>query len=91
MKVSPQHRILFRGARAEMLFGAAAVLVAATHLTGLATVEQVLPYGVIAVCVKRESPKASLIKPLRAFFGWVSAESPRGLDERLVQIKRKRL
>jgi Ca2+-binding RTX toxin-like protein len=39
MTVSPQHRMLIEGARAEMLFGEAEVLVAATHLTVLAGVE----------------------------------------------------
>lgn len=46
MKVSPQHRMLVEGARAEMLFGEAEVLVAATHLTGLAGVEQKLTAGI---------------------------------------------
>ncbi|MEO8244455.1 MAG: Hint domain-containing protein, partial [bacterium] len=45
MMVSAQHRMLVEGARAEMLFGEAEVLVAATHLTGLPGVEQVLPMG----------------------------------------------
>ena len=49
MKVSPQHRMLVEGWRAEMLFGEAEVLVAATHLTGLAGVEQVLTGGVTYV------------------------------------------
>ncbi len=35
MEVSPQHRMLFTGARAEMLFGHHEVLVAAVHLVGL--------------------------------------------------------
>jgi hypothetical protein len=39
MAVSPQHRMLIEGARAEMLFGEAEVLVAAAHLTVLAGVE----------------------------------------------------
>ena len=46
MLVSPQHRMLVDGARAELLFGAAEVLVAAVHLTTLPDVDQVLPYGV---------------------------------------------
>ena len=46
MLVSPQHRMLIEGARAEMLFGEDEVLVAATHLTVLAGVEQVLTRGV---------------------------------------------
>lgn len=45
MQVSPQHRMLVEGARAEMLFGDAEVLVAATHLTALSGVEQVMPTG----------------------------------------------
>ena len=49
MKVSPQHRMLVEGWRAEMLFGEAEVLVAATHLTGLPGVEQVLTGGVTYV------------------------------------------
>ncbi len=35
MTVSPQHRVLFAGLRAELLFGAAEVLVPALHLLGL--------------------------------------------------------
>jgi hypothetical protein len=35
MLVSPQHRMLIEGSRAEMLFGEAEVLVAASHLIGL--------------------------------------------------------
>lgn len=46
MKVSPQHRMLIEGARAEMLFGEAEVLVAATHLTALDGVEEKLTAGV---------------------------------------------
>ena len=44
--VSPQHRMLLEGARAELLFGDAEVLVAATHLTSLAEVNPVLARGV---------------------------------------------
>ena len=40
MMVSPQHRMLMAGSRAEMLFGEAEVLVAAIHLTALPGVEQ---------------------------------------------------
>jgi Ca2+-binding RTX toxin-like protein len=39
MTVSPQHRMVIEGARAEMLFGEPEVLVAATHLTFLPGVE----------------------------------------------------
>jgi hypothetical protein len=39
MTVSPQHRMVIEGARAEMLFGEPEVLVAATHLTSLPGVE----------------------------------------------------
>ena len=46
MKVSPQHRMLMMGARAEMLFGEAEVLVAATHLTALPGIETRLTAGV---------------------------------------------
>ncbi len=46
MMVSPQHRMLIEGARAEMLFGEPEVLVAATHLTALPGIEQVMTYGV---------------------------------------------
>ena len=49
MKVSPQHRMLIEGWRAEMLFGEAEVLAAAIHLTSLAGVEQVLTSGVTYV------------------------------------------
>lgn len=46
MKVSPQHRMLIEGARAEMLFADPEVLVAAAHLTVLPGVEQKLTAGV---------------------------------------------
>jgi hypothetical protein len=44
--VSPQHRMLMDGARAEMLFGEPEVLVAATHLVGLPGVERLPPVAV---------------------------------------------
>ncbi len=44
--VSPQHRMLIEGAAPEMLFGESEVLVAATHLTALPRVAQILPAGV---------------------------------------------
>jgi Ca2+-binding RTX toxin-like protein len=40
MLVSPQHRMLIEGVRAEMLFGEAEVLVAALHLVGLPGITQ---------------------------------------------------
>lgn len=43
MLVSPQHRVLIEGARAEMYFGESEVLVPAKHLTGLAEVTRALP------------------------------------------------
>ncbi len=43
MLVSPQHRILVEGARAEMLFGEAEVLVPAKHLLDKEGVARVLP------------------------------------------------
>ena len=43
MLVSPQHRLLIEGPRAEMYFGDSEVLVPAKHLTGLAEVTRVLP------------------------------------------------
>lgn len=46
MKVSPQHRMLIEGARAEMLFGETEVLVAATHLSALPGVAVRLTAGV---------------------------------------------
>ena len=46
MLVSPQHRMLMGGARAEMMFGEPQVLVAALHLTALPGVEQVLTRGI---------------------------------------------
>lgn len=51
LMVLPQHRMLVAAARAEMLFGTGEVLMAALHLTGLAGVEQVLPTGVIYLCL----------------------------------------
>jgi Ca2+-binding RTX toxin-like protein len=43
MLVSPQHRVLIEGARAEMYFGESEVLVPAKHLTSLAEVTRALP------------------------------------------------
>ena len=43
MLVSPQHRVLIEGARAELLFGEAEVLVPAKHLVGKADIGRVLP------------------------------------------------
>jgi Ca2+-binding RTX toxin-like protein len=43
MLVSPQHRVLIEGARAEMFFGETEVLVPAKHLTGLAEVTRAVP------------------------------------------------
>ena len=43
MMVSPQHRVLMEGARAEMFFGESEVLVPAKHLTNLAEVTRALP------------------------------------------------
>ncbi|NEY88832.1 Hint domain-containing protein [Tabrizicola oligotrophica] len=40
MQVSPQHRMLISGPKAELLFGEHEVLVAARHLVGLAGIEQ---------------------------------------------------
>lgn len=40
MMVSPQHRMLLNGARAEMLFGEREVLVAALHLVGLPGIDR---------------------------------------------------
>lgn len=40
MMVSPQHRMLITGARAELLFGENEVLVAAKHLVGMPGIEQ---------------------------------------------------
>jgi hypothetical protein len=46
MLVSPQHRMLLSGPRAEMLFGEAEVLVAALHLVNETTITQVRPTSV---------------------------------------------
>ncbi|TAG19065.1 MAG: hypothetical protein EAZ40_10885, partial [Rhodobacterales bacterium] len=43
LRVSPQHRVLVEGARAELMFGEAEVLVAAKHLLGQAGVTRALP------------------------------------------------
>ena len=46
MRVSPQHRVLLEGARAEMLFGEAEVLVAAIHLVGYCGIRQEMTPGI---------------------------------------------
>lgn len=43
MLVSPQHRMLLAGPRAELLFGEHEVLAAATHLVGTPGIERVMP------------------------------------------------
>lgn len=43
MMVSPQHRVLIEGAKAEIYFGEGEVLVPAKHLVGLAEVARALP------------------------------------------------
>jgi Ca2+-binding RTX toxin-like protein len=43
MLVSPQHRVLIEGAKAEMYFGESEVLVPAKHLVGTAEVTRALP------------------------------------------------
>lgn len=43
MMVSPQHRVLIEGARAELLFGDSEVLVPAMHLEGCADATRVVP------------------------------------------------
>ncbi len=42
-QVSPQHRLLLSGPRAELLFGEHEVLVAAIHMTGMVGIDQVYP------------------------------------------------
>ncbi len=46
MNVSPQHRMLFTGPRAEMLFGEHEVLIAAIHLVGQPGVDRITPLQV---------------------------------------------
>ncbi|MGO4909320.1 Hint domain-containing protein [Pseudorhodobacter sp. W20_MBD10_FR17] len=46
MTVSPQHRMLLSGSRAEMMFGEAEVLVAAVHLVNDKTITQIRPQSV---------------------------------------------
>lgn len=52
--VSPQHRMLIEGGRAEMLFGEAEVLVAALHLVGLPGIKTVFLPGLTYVHVMFE-------------------------------------
>lgn len=47
LRVSPQHRLLFTGPRAELLFGEQEVLVAAIHLVGHAGIKQVTPESIV--------------------------------------------
>ncbi|PQO24467.1 hypothetical protein C2I36_02180 [Rhodobacteraceae bacterium WD3A24] len=51
MEVSPQHRMLFAGGRAELLFGAREVLVPAKHLVGRPGITRVAGRGVTYVHV----------------------------------------
>ena len=46
LMVSPQHRMLVSGPRAQLLFGDAEVLVAATHMVGMTGVQRVYPRGI---------------------------------------------
>jgi hypothetical protein len=46
MMVSPQHRMLVTGARAELLFGEYEVLVAATHMVGSEGISRAQPAAV---------------------------------------------
>ncbi len=55
MRVSPQHRILIEGSRAEMLFGEPEVLVAAIHLCGRAGIRQELTRGIDYIHVMFET------------------------------------
>jgi hypothetical protein len=48
MMVSPKHRILFIGPRAEILFGEAEVLILATHLVGQPGITRAVPVSDIA-------------------------------------------
>ncbi len=49
MMVSPQHRMLMVGSRAELLFGEHEVLVAATHLVGCPGVSRAVVPGVVYI------------------------------------------
>ncbi len=46
MMVSPQHRMMVSGPRAQLLFGDNEVLVAATHMVGMAGVQRVFPRAI---------------------------------------------
>ena len=48
MMVSPQHRMLWSGPRAELLFGEAEVLIAAIHLVGQPGIQQICPKEAIS-------------------------------------------
>lgn len=45
MRVSPMHRVLWSGVRAELLFGSDEVLLPAGHLVGQCGITRSLPYG----------------------------------------------
>jgi Ca2+-binding RTX toxin-like protein len=79
--VSPQHRMLMTGTRAELLFGEHEVLVAAGHLTAVAGVRQEAPAGLSYIHLMFDSHEI-----IRANGAWSESYQPgsltlAGMDE----------
>ena len=90
MMVSPQHRMLIEGARAEMLFGEPEVLVAATHLTTLPGIEQVPTYGTVYIhplfdrheIIRADAPRPPSKQVPRVPRLWRSTSAPISVSRR---------
>ncbi len=71
MMVSPQHRMLMTGPRAEMFFGSREVLVAATHLVGESGIERVYPREVTYIHILCDQHEV-----IRADGAWTESFQP---------------